>query len=125
MFEERSIGGYTTGPGTLVGISVVLVLINLIFSIVANAGFRESDVSDTTRGFLTWQLIGNLCGLATVLTLTAVLRFIPLHVAFPITTGLAVIGVASYALFHESISRYDWVGSVFVVVGIVLIGRGS
>ncbi len=84
-----------------------------------------SATSQTWQSFLTWQVAGNLAGLGTVLTLTALLRFLPLHVAFTITTGLAVVGVqvvAATVLFHETITPVQWLGSLLGVVRIGLIG---
>jgi multidrug transporter EmrE-like cation transporter len=98
---------------------------NLLFNIIANASFKLSAASLTWRGFLMWQVVGNLAGLITVLTLTGLLRFVPLRVAYPVTTGLAVIGVQVVAvrlLFHEPISSTQWLGTLLVIVGIVLIG---
>lgn len=100
---------------------------NLLFNIVANAGFKLSAASSGWRGFLAWQIVGNLAGLITVLTLTGLLRYLPLHVAYPITAGLAVIGVQVVAarwLFGEAISSGQWLGTLLVVVGIVLVSRG-
>jgi len=98
---------------------------NLLFNVIANASFKLSADSRTWRPFLAWQIAGNLSGLITVLTLTALLRYLPLHVAFPLTMGLTVIGVqviAAYGLFHEPIGASQWLGTLFVVVGILLIG---
>ena len=70
-------------------------------------------------------MVGNLAGLASVITITAMLRFLPLSVVFPVTTGLAVIGiqvVAAGYLFRESIAPVQWRGTLWVVVGIFLIG---
>jgi multidrug transporter EmrE-like cation transporter len=105
---------------------LALILGNLLFNVVANASFKVSAESPGWRGFLTWQVIGNLAGLITVITLTWLLRYIPLHVAFPVTTGLAVIGVqvvASKMLFEEAISTRDWVGTLLIVFGIIFLGE--
>jgi multidrug transporter EmrE-like cation transporter len=104
-----------------------LVAGNLLFNIVANASFKLSATSTGWRGFLAWQVIGNLAGLVTVLTLTGLLCFLPLHVAYPITAGLAVTGVQVMAarwLFGEAISSGQWLGTLLVVIGIVLVSRG-
>lgn len=72
-----------------------------------------------------FQVIGNLAGLASVITITILLRFLPLNVVFPVTTGLTVIGiqlVAAWILFRESISSVQWLGTLLVVMGIALIG---
>lgn len=61
----------------------------------------------------------------TVVTLTALLKWLPLKAAYPITTGLAVIGVQiAFArwLFREAVWPVQWLGMLFIVGGIVLIG---
>ena len=101
-----------------------LLVINLIFNVIANAGFKLSAESLTLRGFLNWQVIGNLAGFITVLTLTGLLHYIPLHIAFPVTTGLAVIGVQIAAgrwFFGEAISPERWFGTILVVIGILFL----
>jgi multidrug transporter EmrE-like cation transporter len=112
-------------PGSSVVVPISLIGGNLLFNVIANASFKLSAASPTWRGFLMWQVVGNLAGLITVLTLTGLLRLVPLRVAYPVTAGLAVIGVqvvAARLLFHEPISTTQWLGSLLVVVGIVLIG---
>jgi len=109
-------------------IPLVLVFGNLVFNIVANVGFKLSAASPTWRGFLIWQIIGNLAGFITVLTLTGLLRYVPLHVAYPVTAGLAVVGVQVVAarwLFAETIASGQWLGTLLVALGIVLITRGA
>lgn len=103
----------------------VLIMGNLIFNIVANASFKVSITGSGWRHFLTWQVIGNLAGFVTVITLTWLLKYIPLRVAFPVTTGLAVIGVQLVAagwLFGEAITPVQWLGTLLVVIGITLLG---
>ena len=98
---------------------------NLLFNIIANASFKLSAASSGWRGFLAWQVIGNLAGFITVLTLTGLLRFVPLRVAYPVTAGLSIIGVqvgAARLFFREPISSTQWLGTLLVAVGIVLIG---
>jgi multidrug transporter EmrE-like cation transporter len=111
-----------SGRSTL--ITLALIVGNLFFNIVANASFRYSVAGSSWRSFLSWQILGNLAGFITVLTLTGLLRTIPLHVAYPVTTGLAVVGVqvaAAKYLFHEVVTPFQWIGTLLVVVGIVLI----
>lgn len=108
---------------------LVLLLIgaNLLFNIVANASFKLAAFSPSWQGFVAWQVLGNLAGFITVLTLTGLLRQVPLHVAYPLTTGLAVLGVqivAAGLLFHEPISAARWLGALLIVAGIGLIGAG-
>jgi multidrug transporter EmrE-like cation transporter len=114
-----------TLPARNVTETLVLFSANLLFNVIANASFKFSVTHPTWRSFLTWQVIGNIAGFITVLTLTGLLRFIPLHVAFPVTTGMTVIGLqvlAARLLFHEQISPAQWLGTFLVVIGIMLIG---
>ena len=110
----------------LSALPVVLVLTNLLFNVVANASLKASAVAPSWQGFLSWQVVGNLSGFITVLTLTGLLRYVPLGVAYPVTTGLAIIGVEVFAaqmLFHEPISTQQWIGTLLIVGGIALVGR--
>jgi multidrug transporter EmrE-like cation transporter len=112
-------------PAGNVIVPISLIGGNLLFNVIANAGFKLSAASPTWRGFLLWQVVGNLAGLITVLTLTGLLHFVPLRVAYPVTAGLAVIGVqvvAAGLLFHEPISSTQWLGTCLVLAGIVLVG---
>jgi multidrug transporter EmrE-like cation transporter len=108
------------------GIVVIAFMLgNLLFNIFANTSFKFSVTNTNWRGFLAWQVIGNISGFLSVLTLTGAMRFIPLHIAYPVSAGLAVIGVqvlGSRLILHEAISPQQWAGSALVVVGIVLIG---
>jgi len=106
-------------------ILLVLLASNVLFQVVGNSGFKLSATSGDARSFWTWQVVGNLAGLASVITITILLRFLPLSVVFPVTTGLTVIGiqvVAAGFLFRETVSPVQWLGTLLVVVGIALIG---
>jgi multidrug transporter EmrE-like cation transporter len=118
-------------PSFSVSLSANLVLLigllatNVLFQVIGNSGFRLSATSGDARGFWTWQVVGNLAGLASVITITALLRFLPLSLVFPVTTGLTVIGiqvVAARFLFHETIAPGQWLGTLCIMVGIALIG---
>jgi len=103
-----------------------LIGANVFVNILANIGFKFSAESTTLRSFLNWQVVGNLAGLVTVLTLTFLLRFLPLHVAFPLTTGLSLVGVqvvASAIFFGESITPLQWLGTLLITGGAILIWR--
>jgi multidrug transporter EmrE-like cation transporter len=105
-------------------IVLVLILLNLGFNVLANASFKISAFSPNWRGILTWQVIGNLAGFITVLTLTGLLRYMPLSVAFPVTTGLSIVGVqiiAALFYFHEPISAAQWLGTLLITVGVFLV----
>lgn len=126
MFHHHTIG--LSFPKILSPSALVfsLILVNLAFNVLSNASFRISALSSTWRGLLTWQVIGNLAGLLTVITLTWLLRYMPLSISFPLTTGLAVLGVQLVAaswMFREPISESQWLGTLAIVIGIWLIRR--
>ncbi|MGC8786148.1 MAG: SMR family transporter [Anaerolineae bacterium] len=103
----------------------VLILSHSILTSLANVGFKLSAASHIWRAFLFWQMAGNLAGFAGVLVFTGLLRLVPLHVAYPITQGLSVIAVqvlVARLLFREPVGMSQWVGTVLVIAGIVLIG---
>jgi multidrug transporter EmrE-like cation transporter len=103
-----------------------LVALNVIFSILANAAFRVSARSATWSGVLTWQVVGNLAGFVTVVSLTGLLRYLPLTIAFPVTTGMSILGVQVVAanwLFHEPIGLGQWAGALLIGLGVFLVQR--
>ena len=103
-----------------------LIVINLGFNVLSNAAFRVSATSPNWRGLLIWQVVGNLAGFVTVITLTWMLKYMPLSVAFPLTTGLTVLGVQMVAaswIFNEPVSQRQWLGTLAIVVCIWLIQR--
>lgn len=105
-------------------IMAALVAVNVTFNIVSSSGFKMSAASSNWRSFLGWQVVGNLAGFVTILALTGLLRYTSLHVAYPITMGLSVVGVqivAAALFFREGISPLQWLGTLLVVAGIVLI----
>ncbi len=102
-----------------------LILCHMFMTTLASAGFKLSAGSSDWRGFWLWQIAGNLAGFAGVLALTGLLRLVPLHVAYPVTQGLAVIGVqvlSAWLFFRETIELTQWLGTLLIVAGIVLIG---
>jgi multidrug transporter EmrE-like cation transporter len=102
-----------------------LILANMLFNVLANSSFKFSAGSATVFQFIAWQVIGNLAGFITVITLTGMLKSVPLSIAFPLTSGLAIIGVqvlGAIILFHEPISLEKWIGTLLIIFGIILIG---
>jgi len=103
-----------------------LFFLNLVFNILGNASFKLSALSGNWKSLVGWQVAGNLAGFITVLTLTGLLKYLPLHVAQPMSQGLAIIGVqivAARLFFHEVISPTQWGGILLIVVGIVLLQK--
>jgi multidrug transporter EmrE-like cation transporter len=104
----------------------VLLALNLLFNILANTAFRISARSGSWREILSWQVTGNAAGFVTAVTLTGLLRYVPLSIAFPVTTGMSILGVqviAAWGLFHEPIDAVQWLGSLLIGVGIFLLQR--
>jgi multidrug transporter EmrE-like cation transporter len=124
MLRTRLSLDLTTKPAAGLITMAALVAVSVIFNIVASSGFKMSAASTNWRSFLAWQVVGNFAGLVTVIALTGLLRLTSLHVAYPVTTGLSVVGVqvvAAALLFREAISPAQWLGTLLVVTGIVLI----
>lgn len=105
-----------------------LLIANVFFNIVAQASFKLSASSPDARGFLLWQIAGNVSGFIAVLTFTGLLRFIPLSVAYPLTVGLALVGVqvaAARLLFHEPVAPVQWLGTLLIALGAALVSRSK
>jgi multidrug transporter EmrE-like cation transporter len=103
-----------------------LLLLNLVFNILGNASFKLSALAANWKGLVGWQVVGNLAGFITVLTLTGLLKYLPLHVAQPMVQGLAILGVqilAARLFFHEAISPTQWIGMAVIIAGMVLIQK--
>ncbi|HTZ50546.1 MAG TPA: hypothetical protein VMF68_02755 [Spirochaetia bacterium] len=81
----------------------------------------------------TWMLAalfaaGNVAGFVGVLAYTGLLRTLPLHVAFPLSRGLVVLGVqllASVLFFHERFTVREAGGVALVTAGIILVGASA
>jgi multidrug transporter EmrE-like cation transporter len=124
MLRTRIPSDLAARPASSFIVMTALVAVSVLFNIVASSGFKMSAASTNWRSFLAWQAVGNFSGLVTVLALTGLLRLTSLHVAYPVTTGLSVVGVqvvAAALLFREAISPTQWLGTLLIVAGIVLI----
>lgn len=116
-------GGRLVSPALVM--PVILTVGNVLFNVIANSSFKLSSQGRSWREFLLWQVVGNLSGFIGVLIFTFLLRYLPLHVAFPLIQGLAIIGiqvVAASWLFHEAISPAHWVGTALIIFGILILG---
>lgn len=97
----------------------------LVFVTSANILLKLSADAHETWFFVTMLAAGNLAGFVGVLAYTGLLRTLPLHVAFPLTRGLVVIGVqlvAALIVFRESFRLSEAAGVVLVTAGIILVG---
>jgi len=105
-----------------------LTLTNLAFTVVSNSGLKLSAASRGWQGFLGWQIVGNLSGFIGVLAFTFLLRFISLHLAYALTAGLGFLCVqiiAARLIFQEPISTVQWLGTVFIAAGIMIVSWGK
>jgi multidrug transporter EmrE-like cation transporter len=105
----------------------LLAVLNLACTLLSNVAFKWSALSVTWREFITWQVVGNLAGLASVITFTLLLRLIPLNVAYAVTAGLGFVlvqAVGASFIFHEGIAPIAWFGSALIVMGILLVSWG-
>ncbi len=88
--DDRSIQTRCAMPGLLHSVRIpLLVLLYQVLVVVANVGFKRSAESTTAMAFLAWQVLGNLAGFLSVLTYTALLRWLPVHVAVASRWGWA------------------------------------
>ena len=104
------------------------LLCYLLFVTAANVFLKLSADAHDTRIFLLMLAAGNLAGFVGVLAYTGLLRTLPLHVAFPLSRGLVVLGVqllASVVFFRERFSPKETAAVVLVAAGIILVGRSA
>ncbi len=102
----------------------LFILGHMSLNTLANICFKLSSAAGNVRHFALWQIAGNLAGFLGILAYTGLLRHVPLYVAFPLTQGLAVLGVqlvAARLVFQEAISPLNWLGTALIVAGIILV----
>jgi len=98
------------------------------FVTASNVLLKLSAEAGSTGIFLLFQAGGNGAGFVGILLYTGLMRTLPLHVAFPLTRGFAVIGVqlvASLLIFHEVFRPTEAVGTALVAAGIICVGLGA
>jgi multidrug transporter EmrE-like cation transporter len=125
MTESRSVLDRLLPPAHRSELIAAGLATHLAFNVVAALAFRLAAQSSSWLAFLLWQVVGNLAGFLTVVALTVLLRFVPLSVAYPITTGLSVIAVqvvAARLLLHEPLPLRVWFGAILIVLGILFVG---
>jgi multidrug transporter EmrE-like cation transporter len=105
--------------------NAAFLLCYLVFVTAANIFLKMSADAGSAWLFIEMQVAGNLSGFVGILAYTGLLRKLPLHVAFPLSRGMAVLGVqviASLVVFHEVFRLREAVGMVLVAIGVVLVG---
>jgi multidrug transporter EmrE-like cation transporter len=96
----------------------------LVFVTAANVLLKRAAEAGAGVPFFLLLIGGNLAGLVGVLLYTGLLRTLPLHVAFPLSRGIAVLGIlaASLLFFHETFRATEAAGVALVTAGIILVG---
>ncbi len=108
--------------------TVIFLACYCVFVTTANVLLKLSADAGGVWLFIAFQAGGNLAGLAGVLVYTGLLRGMPLHLAFPLSRGVGVLGVqiaASILVFHEAFKPTEAAGAAVVAAGIILVGMGS
>lgn len=113
------------GTGYLLPI-LVLVVIDQICNVAANTSFALSGKAASVRTFVLWQIFGGLFGLATQLCFAGLVRFDSVRFANSIDIGLAFLSAqlfSAYLYFHEPFTRAQWLGTVLIVAGVLLVTK--
>jgi multidrug transporter EmrE-like cation transporter len=120
--------GYTGAAVPQTARNALFLLCYLVFVTGANVLLKLSAQAIGVWPFILLQAAGNLAGFAGVLAYTGLLRTLPLHVAFPLSRGLVILGVqlaAALLVFHESFRPTEAAGAVLVGGGIILVALGG
>ncbi len=108
--------------------NAALVLCYFLFVTASNVFLKlAADGRETATVVLTFAA-GNAVGFVGVLAYTGLLRRLPLHIAFPLSRGLVVLGVqflAALVFFHERFTLKEAGGVVLVTAGIILVGAAA
>lgn len=108
--------------------NAALLLCYFFFVTGSNILLKLSADAHETRMVLALFAAGNLAGFVCVLAYTWLLRTLPLHVAFPLSRGLGVLGVqivAALVFFHESFTAREGAAVALVTAGIILVGLSA
>lgn len=107
---------------------VVFILGHTLFNSFAQVCLKFAAAFEGAGQFVLWQLIGNTSAFVGTLSYTASMRWLPLHIAYPITQGLSLLVFTffgSFLYFQETIRPLQWLGIVAIIAGIVIIGATS
>jgi multidrug transporter EmrE-like cation transporter len=103
----------------------VFLAATIVFQSAAHICLKSSAGASSVWEFFVLQSVGNLAGLAGVLTYTGLLKKLPLHLGFPLTQGLVALGVllvGSFCIFRESFTGNQLLGCLLVLGGVILLG---
>ncbi len=100
-----------------------LILVHTLTSSLATIGFKLST-SGGVKQFLLWQVAANLTSFLGVLALSWVYKTVPVHIAYPLSQALVILSiqvVVARLVFREAVTPWQWAGTAFILVGIVLV----
>lgn len=121
----RTAGLTTEGPDPVRTVRIaLLILLNLGGVVLSNVGFKWSAMHRDWRGFLVGQIVGNLAGFVAVLALTFLIRETSLRSAYAISAGIGFLLVevlAAGVIFHEPLGVGQWLGTLLVFLGVLMI----
>jgi multidrug transporter EmrE-like cation transporter len=109
-------------------LNILFLLCYCVFVTGANVFLKMSAGAPDAWTFIFFQAAGNAAGFVGILVYTGLMRTLPLHIAFPLSRGVAVIGVqlaASVLVFRESFRPTEAAGAVLAAAGIILVGLGA
>jgi multidrug transporter EmrE-like cation transporter len=105
--------------------NAVLLVCYFLFVTGSNVFLKLSADAHETWVLAVMFAAGNLAGFVGILAYTGLLRSLPLHVAFPLSRGLVVLGVqllASLVFFRETFTLREAGAVALVTAGIILVG---
>ncbi len=105
--------------------NAALLVCYFLFVTASNVFLKLAAEAHQAWAFLAMFAAGNLAGFVGILAYTGLLRTLPLHVAFPLSRGLVVLGVqllASVVFFRERFTLREAGGVALVTAGIILVG---
>ena len=105
-------------------IPVFLILGHTAMNVLSNIFYKKSAMVKGVGRFGLWQLIAGTFSFVGVLSYTFSLRYLPVSVAFPVTQGLAVVGVTiigAWLVYKERIMKIQWMAIALVAGGILLV----
>ncbi len=108
--------------------NAALVLCYFLFVTASNVLLKLAADGRETGAIVLAFAAGNVAGFVGVLAYTGLLRTLPLHIAFPLSRGLVVLGVqllAALVFFHERFTLKEAGGVVLVTAGIILVGAAA
>ncbi len=110
------------------GVPVLLIGLNQIVNVGAYTCFARSGRAATTWNFIGWQALGSLFGLGTQLTFAGMVRYGTVRMANAVGIGLAFVSAeifGAYLIFHEALTRTQWLGVGCVFIGLLLLASGT